>query len=75
MKSFQELYKDKYASEQKVEKSASDEWVIMDNPIMAFVRGVSEDRIKQVLLANDWTPSEITTLLRQAKEAKANAKR
>jgi len=73
MKSFQEIYKDKYASEQKVEKSS--EWEIMDNPIMAYVKGTSEEKIKQVLLANEWTPSEVSELLRQAKSARAASRK
>ena len=75
MKNFQEIYKSEYASEKAQIIDKSSDWEILDNPIMAFVRGVSEDRIKQVLLNNEWTPSEVTVLLREARQARDSAKK
>ena len=67
---FTELYKKNFSGQ--IKKMSDSE--IKENPILAFVHGISEEKIKQVLLSDDWSPSEVSQLLRDAREAKDNMK-
>ena len=75
MRSFQDLYKDKFASQPKVTKSTGADYEILDNPILAFVSGISEDRIRQVLSRDGWNASEIGALLSEARQARDLARK
>lgn len=63
MSKFTDLYK-------SMNPDRSQEGIIRDNPIMAYVSGVAEGEIRDVLSRGGWPAGEIDDLLTQAKHAK-----
>lgn len=63
---FKDTYKKNFSG--SIKKFSSYE--IQDNPILAFVHGASEAEIRSALKDDDWTDSEISALIQQARNAK-----